>query len=94
MKNHDFTPKNHIFFPIVEGDAKIVGVFRVKNNDFMPDNSWMGLSLFREDHVRQLFLVYSVNHTGVAGNIVWPATWSDRTILPRLVKVGLFGRTF
>ena len=78
----------------MEGDAKIVGVFRVKNNDVMPNNSWMGLSLFREDLVRQLFLVCSVNHSGVAGNIVWPATLSDRTILPRLVKlVCLVGRS-
>ena len=37
MKNHDFTPKNHIF-PIAEGGAKIVGVFRVKNHDFTPKN--------------------------------------------------------
>jgi hypothetical protein len=35
VKNHDFTPKNHIC-PIVEGGAKIVGVFRVKNHDFTP----------------------------------------------------------
>ena len=37
MKNHDFTPKN-IFFPVAEGGAKIVGVFRVKNHDFTPKN--------------------------------------------------------
>jgi hypothetical protein len=37
VKNHDFTPKNHIF-PIAEGGAKIVGVFRVKNHDFAPTN--------------------------------------------------------
>ena len=63
VKNHDFTPKNHIFsncggrrenfwgvsceksrfyakksyfFPIADGGAKIVGVFRVKNHDFTP----------------------------------------------------------
>jgi hypothetical protein len=34
----DFTPKNHIFFIIVEGGAKILGVFRVKNHDFTPKN--------------------------------------------------------
>jgi hypothetical protein len=33
VKNHDFTPKNHIFSNC-EGGAKIVGVFRVKNHDF------------------------------------------------------------
>jgi hypothetical protein len=27
-----------IFFPIAEGGAKIVGVFRVKNHDFTPKN--------------------------------------------------------
>ena len=37
VKNHDFTPKNHIF-PIAERGAKIVGVFRVKNHDFTPKN--------------------------------------------------------
>jgi hypothetical protein len=37
VKNHDFTPKI-IFFPIAEGGAKIVGVFRVKNHDFTPKN--------------------------------------------------------
>jgi hypothetical protein len=30
VKNHDFTPKNQIF-SIAEGGAKIVEVFRVKN---------------------------------------------------------------
>ena len=38
VKNHDFTPQNHIFFPIAEGGAKICGVFRVKNYDFTPKN--------------------------------------------------------
>ena len=33
VKNHDFTPKNHIFSNC-EGGTKIVGVFRVKNHDF------------------------------------------------------------
>jgi hypothetical protein len=37
LKNHDFTPKNHIF-SIAEGGTKIVGVFRVKNHDFTPKN--------------------------------------------------------
>jgi hypothetical protein len=37
VKNHDFTPKNHIFSNCV-GGAKIFGVFRVKNNDFTPKN--------------------------------------------------------
>jgi hypothetical protein len=27
-----------VLFPIAEGGAKIVGVFRVKNHDFMPKN--------------------------------------------------------
>jgi hypothetical protein len=35
VKNHDITPKI-IFFPIVEGGAKMFGVFRVKNHDFTP----------------------------------------------------------
>jgi hypothetical protein len=35
VKNHDFTPKNHIF-SIAEGGAKIFEVFRVKNHDFTP----------------------------------------------------------
>ena len=39
VKNHDFTPKNHIF-PMAEGGAKIVGVFRVKNHDFTPKKSY------------------------------------------------------
>jgi hypothetical protein len=30
--------KKIIFFPIAEGGAKIVGVFRVKNHDFTPKN--------------------------------------------------------
>ena len=37
VKNHDVTPKNHIF-PMAEGGAKIFGVFRVKNHDFTPKN--------------------------------------------------------
>jgi hypothetical protein len=35
VKNHDFTPKNHIF-PILGGSREIVGVFHVKNHDFTP----------------------------------------------------------
>ena len=35
VKNHDFTPKNHIF-PILGGACKIFGVFHVKNHDFTP----------------------------------------------------------
>jgi hypothetical protein len=38
VKNHDFTTKKIVFFPIAEGGAKIVGVFRVKNHDFTPKN--------------------------------------------------------
>jgi hypothetical protein len=34
VKNHDFTPKKIIFFPIAKGGAKMFGVFRVKNHDF------------------------------------------------------------
>ena len=37
VKNHDFTPKNHIF-SIAEGGAKMFEVFRVKNHDFTPKN--------------------------------------------------------
>jgi hypothetical protein len=35
MKNHDFTPKNHIL-PILGGAREIFGVFHVKNHDFTP----------------------------------------------------------
>jgi hypothetical protein len=35
VKNHDFTPKNHIF-PILKGAREIFGVFHVKNHDFTP----------------------------------------------------------
>jgi hypothetical protein len=35
VKNHDFTPKHHIF-PILGGAREIFGVFHVKNHDFMP----------------------------------------------------------
>jgi hypothetical protein len=35
VKNHDFTPKNHIF-PILGGAREIFGVFHVKNHDFTP----------------------------------------------------------
>jgi hypothetical protein len=38
VKNHDFTPKKIIFFPIAEGGAKNFGVFRVKNHYFTPKN--------------------------------------------------------
>ena len=37
VKNHDFTPKNHII-SIAEGGTKIFGVSRVKNHDFTPTN--------------------------------------------------------
>ena len=36
VKNHDFTPKKIIFFPIAEGGAKIVGGISYKNHDFTP----------------------------------------------------------
>ena len=35
VKNHDFTPKNHIF-PILGGAREIFGIFHVKNHDFTP----------------------------------------------------------
>ena len=35
VKNHDFTPKNHIF-TILGGAREIFGVFHVKNHDFTP----------------------------------------------------------
>jgi hypothetical protein len=35
VKNHDFTPKNHIF-PILGEACEILGVFHVKNHDFTP----------------------------------------------------------
>jgi hypothetical protein len=37
VKNHDFTPKNHIFSNR-GGRCEIFGVFRVKNHDFTPKN--------------------------------------------------------
>jgi hypothetical protein len=37
VKNHDLRQKI-IFFPIAEGGAKIFGVFRLKNHDFVPKN--------------------------------------------------------
>ena len=45
VKNHDFTPKNHIFSNC-GGRRKFVGVFRVKNHDFTPKNHFF--SNFRE----------------------------------------------
>ena len=39
VKNHDFTPKNHIF-PILGGAHEIFGVFHVKNHDFKPKKSY------------------------------------------------------
>jgi hypothetical protein len=36
VKNHDFTPKNHIFSNC-GGRREIFGVFRVKNHHFTPD---------------------------------------------------------
>jgi hypothetical protein len=37
VKNHDFTPTNHIFFNC-RGRRKNFEVFRVKNHDFTPKN--------------------------------------------------------
>jgi hypothetical protein len=39
VKNHDFTPKNHIF-PILGGAHESFGVFHVKNHDFTPKKSY------------------------------------------------------
>ena len=39
VKNHDFTPKNHIF-PILGGAREIFGIFHVKNHDFTPKKSY------------------------------------------------------
>ena len=39
VKNHDFTPKNHIF-PILGGAREMFGVFHVKNHDFTPKKSY------------------------------------------------------
>ena len=39
VKNHDFTPKNHIF-PILGGAREFFGVFHVKNHDFTPKKSY------------------------------------------------------
>jgi hypothetical protein len=38
VKNHDFTPKNHIFANC-RGRRENSGVFRVKNHDFTPKNN-------------------------------------------------------
>jgi hypothetical protein len=35
VKNHDFTPTNHIF-QMLGGAREIFGVFHVKNHDFTP----------------------------------------------------------
>ena len=39
VKNHDFTPKNHIF-PILGGARETFGIFHVKNHDFTPKKSY------------------------------------------------------
>jgi hypothetical protein len=39
VKNHDFTPKNHILSNC-GGRREILGVFRVKNHDFMQKKSY------------------------------------------------------
>ena len=39
VKNHEFTPKNHIF-PILGGEREIFGVYHVKNHDFTPKKSY------------------------------------------------------
>ena len=39
VKNHDFTPKNHIF-PILGRTHEIFGVFHVKIHDFKPKKSY------------------------------------------------------
>ena len=39
VKNHDFTPKNHIFSNC-GGRRENFGVFRVKNHDFTPKKSY------------------------------------------------------
>jgi hypothetical protein len=39
VKNHDLTPKNHIF-PILGGSREIFGVFHVKNHHFTPKKSY------------------------------------------------------
>jgi hypothetical protein len=39
VKNHDFTPKNHIL-PILGETREIFGVFHVKNHEFTPKKSY------------------------------------------------------
>jgi hypothetical protein len=39
VKNHEFTPKNHIF-PNLGGAREIFEVFHVKNHDFTPKKSY------------------------------------------------------
>jgi hypothetical protein len=41
VKNHDFTPKNHIF-PILGGAREILGAFHVHNHDFPKSTDTFG----------------------------------------------------
>jgi hypothetical protein len=58
VKNHDFTPKNHIF-SIAEGGAKIFEVFRVKNHDFTPKNHILNPPARRLSSVYFSHLIFS-----------------------------------
>jgi hypothetical protein len=58
VKNHDFTPKNHIF-PILGGTREMFGVFHVKNHDFTQKNHIFSIL----GGTREMFGVFHVkNH--------------------------------
>jgi hypothetical protein len=48
VKNHDFTPKNHMC-SIAEGGAKLFEAFRVKNHDFTPKNHYFYMQICTTD---------------------------------------------
>jgi hypothetical protein len=56
VKNHDFTPKNHLFFNC-EGRRENFGVFRVKNHDFTQEN---GKRIRQDIYLINQFLLVSI----------------------------------
>jgi hypothetical protein len=79
VKNHDFTPKNHIF-SIAEGGAKIFEVFRVKNHDFTPkyhifSNFSGGVKLFKSkgsfSKIRKLSYIADVSVGNFLGHFIY-----------------------
>jgi hypothetical protein len=71
VKNHDFTPKNHIF-PILGEVREIFGVFHVKNHDFTPKKSYF-------------FPILGGARAGCAPPLNPPLRWSDKCF--KLMKV-------